>query len=688
MPPEKHIIMQWTKPEPATEEEIALAEKLEPGDYEVYSEKLNMIVTEGKEVFVRVGISRQIAAGDLICGLYTAQGDLVTAFFGTFLHAATAQLPIKYIMNNYYNNPTVGVKEGDVFYTNESTYGGIHNPDQMAVMPIFYKGQLIAWSAAAVHEPETGATEPGGMPPNAPTCYYEGMHLPPIKIAENFQIKDDIMEMMLTFISRAPRMQAVDVRARIAGCDRIRIRVEELAEQKGTDFVRGLFRKMLMVAEEGARGRIARWNDGVYRAVVFPSILGSNKALTRICMALKKEGDQITLDFTGTSPENDTSWNAFPWSVLAHTAVYLYSYIFYDLPISCGATNPINLIIPEGTMLNADSRAAVCCCVFLCKAMFYLSPLCFSKLIFSDEEYREICVAPNGSPSATSSTGINQWGIRFSDNISTLTQNTAGQGARSHSDGVNSGLFSHCFVSHAPDAEEDEVHIPVITLFRKHRVDAFGHGKYRGGCGTEAGYLMPYHATYIGFKRGDHMGPVPYIQGLFGGYPPAIAPEVVISQSNVLELMAKGAKDIPMSEKEALLNRRIEGNYDIVSGSDPTSRKIDTTTLYIAANSGGSGYGDVLERDPQAIVDDIKAGLLSEWSANNVYHVVYDLTNWTADVYETEKVRSKEKEKRKKRGIPYHEFVKEWSKKKPPEEMLRYYGSWPDAEKVSEIVRI
>src|SRR3972149_1247845 len=101
MYPDKKAVMKWLKPEPASDEEVALAAGLEPGDYEVYSERLNMIVTEGTEVMVRVGVTSMLHSGDLICGLYTAQGDMVTAYCGTFLHAVTAQLPIKWIMANY-----------------------------------------------------------------------------------------------------------------------------------------------------------------------------------------------------------------------------------------------------------------------------------------------------------------------------------------------------------------------------------------------------------------------------------------------------------------------------------------------------------------------------------------------------------------------------------------------------------
>src|SRR3990172_4883497 len=197
MRPTKAEVMAFLKPDPVTKEELAGLEKLEPGDYEIFSERLNMILAECKEVFMKGGKSNWVISGDLIVGLHTAQGDLVSACLGTFIHSVTAQNPIKYIMRNFKDNPRVGVHEGDIFYASESTYGGIHNCDQLAFMPIFHKGELIAWASAGTHMAETGGIAPGGMIPYAKSRYEEGMSLTPIKIAQNYQLKDDLIEMMV-----------------------------------------------------------------------------------------------------------------------------------------------------------------------------------------------------------------------------------------------------------------------------------------------------------------------------------------------------------------------------------------------------------------------------------------------------------------------------------------------------------
>ena len=327
-------MVQWLKPEPVGETEKRWVDQLEPGDYEIYDEKLNNILDEAREIFVRSGVTNLLTAGDLIVAIYTANGDLANASAGTYLHCVTGCLPVKYVMFKYFTDPSVRVEEGDIFYTNEARYGGIHNPDQMAFMPVFHDGDLIAWTAALAHQPETGAIEPGGMPILARSRSDEGMKLTPIKIGQDYRIKRDLLDMMVNFIDRSPRMQEIDTRARVTGADRLRVRVQELAMAKGSDFVRGLLRKLVMEAEESARRRIARWNDGTYRAVAFADTIGREPALVRGMLTATKRGDSIHMDFTGTSPENDSSYNAFPHIVAAHAAIFIFAYPFHDLPAS------------------------------------------------------------------------------------------------------------------------------------------------------------------------------------------------------------------------------------------------------------------------------------------------------------------------------------------------------------------
>ena len=684
MRPAKDEVMAFLKPKPATEEELAGLEQLKPGDYEIYSERLNMILEECKEVFARVGNSDWILAGDLIVGLHTAQGDLVASCLGTFIHSVTAQNPIKFVMQNFLDNPSVGVHEGDIFYASDSTYGGIHNCDQLALMPIFHKGRLIAWASAGTHIPETGATAPGGMVPDAKTRYDEGMNLTPIKIAENYLLKDDLVEMMDNYISRAPRQQTLDLKARVTAADRLRMRIQQLAEQKGGDFIQGLSRKMLMVAEEGARNRISTWNDGIYRNVLFVGAVGSRRSLWRIYCTAYKEGDHILLDYTGTSPENDSAFNCMPWVVVCYTALHMYSHGFWDLPVCSGALVPIDFRIPDGTVISPNWDAAISHAPHVGEYQNNILPKLFACMMFSSGDKQQIAASINGVQGGFAAGGGG--GPIFMRGGGGWTRNTMGQGGRVDMDGMDSALFRSAVHAPGSDAEEAEFDNPIVHLWQKHRKDSPGHGKYRGGAsGYTASiiYGIPQAKGGFGARWRDRRGRMLVGQGLFGGYPSNATPGTAINRSNLLELMAKGEKNLPTTPEEVIKGSVIEEYPSEIQGLI-----YEGALMAAGATGGGHGYGDVLEREPQAVVNDIRDEIISDWAAINVYHVAYDAETWTADEEKTAELRKQEREDRLRRAKSYVEFEKEWLKRKPTEDQLTYYGSWPDAKMVNPIIRM
>ena len=702
MRPTKEEVMAFLKPSQVSKEELVGLEKLAPGDYEIYSERLNMILAECKDVFTKVGNSNWVLSGDLIVGIHTAQGDMVSACLGTFIHSVTAQNPIKWIMHNFYNNPNVGVHEGDIFYCNEATYGGIHNCDQLALMPIFHNGELIAWASSGTHMDETGGIMPGGMIASAKSRYEEGMSLTPIKIAENYRLREDLLEMMVNMISRAPRQQILDLRARCTAVDRLRMRMQQLAEQKGNDFIRGLLRKTIIVAEEGARNRIRKWNDGIYRNLVFQSGVGGKPGLWRIYCTAYKQDDHILFDYTGTSPENDSALNCFPWVMVCYAALHMYSHSFHDLPVCIGTMAPVDFQIPDGTAISPNWDAAISIAPPVGELNTQILPKLFACMMFNTEDRLTIAAPQNqlvgvGGDSMGGGGGggfgamVNQRGIPSVGGGGGWTRNTGGQGARVDSDGMDSSIFRSAVHATGSDGEEAEVDQPVLHLWQKHCKDSGGNGKYRGGT---SGYIATILYGVPSSKRGG-MGMINSSKrilvgnGLFGGYPPNNQPGVGIENSNILELFAKGEKNIPTSHEEIMKERVISGDYLLPNSRTPRPpRVVYEGSLSAGGGTGGKGYGDVLERDPQAVVNDVRNELVSDWIARNVYHVAYDSETWTADEEKTKELRQREHEDRLRRAKSYDEFEKEWLKKKPPEDQLIYYGSWPDAKVVNPIIRI
>ena len=112
----------------------------------------------------------------------------------------------------------------------------------------------------------------------------------------------------------------------------------------------------------------------------------------------------------------------------------------------------------------------------------------------------------------------------------------------------------------------------------------------------------------------------------------------------------------------------------------PPELVFEGTFRAASSRSGGHGNGDAIKREPKAVVLDVRNEIISHWTAMNVYHVEYDDVTWTVDEAKTVESRKKELESRLQRSTSYSEFEKEWMKKKPPKDILTYYGSWPDAK--------
>lgn len=171
--------------------------------------------------------------------------------------------------------------------------------------------------------------------------------------------------------------------------------------------------------------------------------------------------------------------------------------------------------------------------------------------------------------------------------------------------------------------------------------------------------------------------------GLFGGYPSVFTPGVSINKSNLLELMARGEKNLPTTPEQIIKEKIIEEYPNEIPGL-----VYEGALLVGQATGGGYGYGDALERDPQAVVDDIRVEIISDWVATKVYYVAYDAETWTADEEKTAELRQEKRKDRLSQAKSYADFEREWLKKKPAEDMLTYYGSWPDAKMVNPIIRI
>lgn len=669
--------LAWLRPAPPSPYELECLKAVAHGDYEIGVQVTNDILDEAMEVFVRSSRSYFGVSGDSMVAIFTAAGDLVNAACGTYLHAIIQPILIKYILKYYRENP--GIRDGDIWYTNDALYGGIHNPDRVIIMPVFHRERLIAWVSAALHTTETGAIEPGGMPVSATSRFEEGLNMPPIKIGENFRLREDFLELYAAYGLRAPAMVISDLRARCTTADRTRVRLLEQVEKKGPEFVVGLLRKMLMVGEEGARRKIRRLPDGQFRAVVFNDAIGWKPALVRSAfLTVTKKDDRLTFDFTGTSPENPSSYNVHTQAVVGHIANFMYEYLFPDLPICSATFASVDFVFPDGVIVNPGPLAATSCCVYIGMQARLATHNCLAKMMFATRDlWTQVAASPGSQHSAQICAGLSQWKLAVADILS-FSLNTQGQGGRSTMDGMDSYGFAWCAFGRAPDSEQVESELPLTVLLSQHWKDSCGHGSRRGGSGAVQLWMVHKVPAIVSLCMGNG-SKVPLGQPLFGGYASAPSPGVSVEKSDLLARMRGGARDLALDHYALLAGQSVGGEWkhELLARQPRLYHEGD---LIFGFSGGGPGYGDPLEREPEAVVADLKKNVISDWTAQHVYKVAYDPDTKAVDRDRTEALRRAERAARLARGQLFDAFQEAWSRLKPPDDILHWYGSWPDAK--------
>ncbi len=670
-------VVQRLKPEPMTAEEEAAQGKIDDVDFEIFMHKMNMIAQEGKETTMKLGASSGMRWGDVAFAIYTAGGDMAVVATGIWFHAVLGQIPVKYIVKHWLNDPSVGVKEGDSFFFNDPFYCGVHGADMGLCVPVFYRGRLVCFVGAVVHTGECGGTDPGGVCLNARSKYDEGLLIPPLKIGENFTLREDIMT-LFSAMTRDPRTLILDIKARLAACRIAQRRIIDFLDQKGKEFFIGALRKILGVTAAAARKKVALLHDGVFRQPCFMDTVGPEAALVKLNVTMTKKGDKITLSLEDTSPLfPDKPLNTYFQGIVGLAMVYFCGWYLHDLPANNGLLEILEWEFPENTLVNAKGDAPtsfapmpqVCAChgIFRCGARmtYHLDPL---RAVAS--WFQGFAIPVYG--------GVNQWGEPIADITPEI--NATGCGARSDMDGVNGAGAFFATMSDCSDVETTESDRPFVYLFRNYFKNSYVHGRFRGGSGVGFGMMM-HHVPWVALGSLGYGSKFPATMGIFGGYavPPVFTQAV--HGSNVKPLLEEGGAGLPANLDQLYESGNPEEGARLLHHiSMPIQPFLNGDTFYVPVG-GGAGYGDCLERDPALVLKDLAEGLVSPWAARNIYQVAYDEQTLRLDPEKTAAFRDEARRLRKERGKPYAEFEAEWMKLRPKGEVLKYFGTYPHPSK-------
>lgn len=666
---------------PRTErEDEALAAITDPADLSVGLSRVEAVLQSSIEMMQQISASAAAKWGDLIVGIYTKEGDFAVATSsGVNMFSATTSSVPKFIARYWADEPTVGIAEGDVFYHNDANYGGTHNPDHTLLIPLFWKGEHIAWIGAIIHEGENGAAiDPGGFSVRATTKYGEGIRIPPMKIGENYIVRRDVVNLFQNQV-RDPMLWLTDIRSKLAASRAVERRLHDFMAERSPELLIATMRSVLETTEAEVRRRIAAWPDGIYRASHFADCTLMEERLFKLSVELEKRGDRLTVRTKGSSPSIDRALNAQAHFTRAMVGNLFMNFLYGDLPRTAGFIAALDFELEPGSIVTADSEQPSSLSLL---TMFSLNSALHQAV--TKAMYAVPGVAKPMAPWYPQVPTLQYGGLtqhlQVTANVST-EMNAAGGGALHDRDGEHAAGPIFAPVSDWGEMELREAELPLLGLWRRIPADNHGFGKFRGGASVEWAYML-YGSQMFGFGLTSMGGRFPVTGGMFGGYGGSCTPLTRIRPSGgvdaVRQWLLDGGKGLSFEASTMVSSQPIAGEYLVGNPMQPADPRVEGD-IWIQRVGGGGGYGDPLERDPEAAMLDLRRGLISPEVATQVYRLVWDEERMEADLEATEAARAEERRARLARGRGYDEFVAAWRADSPPEH-LGYLGSWDWAD--------
>ncbi len=589
---------------------------------------------------------------------------------------AASGFPIRYVVKHFESEPSVGVRAGDMFIANDPFYGGIHSPDQTSFMPIYHDGERIAWAAVGLHEGENGAREPGGMGPGVESPWDEGIKMPPIRVAENNRLRLDLVN-YLQNSSRDPRLVGADLKVRLSALRRVETRVRALCETYGADAVVGTLRQNLEYVAAEAGRRIRELPEGTVRGQIFLDTTMREDALIRFHAAISVRAGRLICDFRGCAPQFvNRPINAPITSIRVGIMMGLVSFIWPDMPRSLAVLDPVDIIATPGTVANATRDVPTCLNMQVMFKAITLTQMALTKLGFGLPRHYGKPIAPwFNQPVSFIYGGITQH-LEHTGNVCADLNGMPG-GAKWDADGEHSMAPSFAAYVDTGETELIEEDLPFVQVISKRLLaDNCGFGKFRGGAGYEFSVSNRYSEAwgFLALAGGSKFSTTP---GMFGGYGSPTYPIAMIKGIDVFAAIERDPSRFRASMIELMNERPFP---DATYRSHRAALPFEMTRkgeLYLQSQGAGGGWGDVLDRDPRRVVQDLEEGIISFATARDLYCVVCDPHTFALDEPATAAARAVEREERLRRSRPYEEFVRDWNRDGPPAR-VPYYGAWGD----------
>ncbi len=316
---------------------------IDPVELQVLNGALHAICEEMGAVLIRSAHSANIKERrDASTALFSPSGEMVMQAEHIPVHLGAMPAAVAAVLDQEHAPERSWI-------LNDPYRGGTHLPDITVITPVFAGDRLIAFAANRAHHADVGGPTPGSMPADSRTLADEGVVIEP-------RVLDDQAIAELSKQMRRPDQRRADLRAQLAAGRVGALRLAELEQRVGADTLRQAYGEVLDYAERRTRACIEQLADGVHEA---EDLLEAREGDLRIALRATVEGDQLTLDFTGTVDQHEGNLNC-PLAV-TKSACYFAIRVLTDpdIPANAGAYRPVEVIAPEGCLLNARAPAAV-----------------------------------------------------------------------------------------------------------------------------------------------------------------------------------------------------------------------------------------------------------------------------------------------------------------------------------------
>jgi N-methylhydantoinase B len=575
---------------------------VDPITFEILSHRLYQIAKEMGTALERVGGTvNTTQMHDYMASLYLANGDVLSAGDSMGWHVACAGFAVKRIIERFEKDG--GINPDDIFLLNDPYLAAIHQSDVYMISPVHFKGKLMGWSATFVHVMDIGAMSPGGNSPGATEICHEGIRIPGIKLVDRGELRKDVFDAFIN-MTRQPVMVGLDLKCEMAANNVAKSRMQAMFETYGPELVSAVSSEMIHYSEAILRKRITEIPDGQWSDT---GIIQADDTW-KVNLTLTKKRDHLLFDFAGSSPQAKKGINMPYHATFGACYEAILCTLAYDLPKNHGALRPIEVIAPEGTVVNVKPPGPVSLNTTSGGATVkFVANSALTQMLASSEKWQREVMALNAGHRLARHAGVNQHGKYY---VSTLSEGALdGTGARSYRDGGDSARGLSCH-----NIEWLESNFPLLYLFRRNTKGSAGAGKFRGGTGGESALTL--HDAPEGKIKGVALGVAGLRnsgQGLFGGYPGAPSLLMLVEGTKVEETIAdqKSPDHLPDLGGESRLLPYCE--FDIKTKD----------VLYMRMSSGG-GYGDPLERDLDRVLNDVQDGIVSREEAREIYGVVID----------------------------------------------------------------